>query len=236
MPELMKLLEHRDPTHAVVVNVCNVHSVMSARTDQDLARAFADGEISTPDGLPLVWVMKTTGASAQTQVRGTDIVTASLAHGGALNWRHFFYGSTPETLGRLQSEIAATYPDAHIAGAVSPPFREQSDAELDAVAREILDARADLVWVGLGMPRQEKWMHRIRARLPGTVLVGVGAAFDFLAGTKREAPHWMRTAGLEWAFRLGSEPRRLWRRYLWNNPAFLALWLRASVAPRSSQR
>lgn len=223
--ETMRLFEQRDPDRAIVVNVCNVHSVMTARKDPELADAFARAEINTSDGMPLVWVLRSRG-HAQPRMYGPTLTEHAVAYGVERGWRHFFYGAAAETLALLEKNVGARFPGVQIAGTYAPPFRPLTDDERAAVTRSIIDARADIVWVGLGMPKQEKWMAEMRDRLPGTILVGVGAAFDFLAETKPQAPAWMQQRGLEWLFRLGTEPRRLWRRYLWNNPAFLALWLR----------
>ena len=223
--ETMRIFERRDPARAVVVNVCNVHSVMTARKDRELADAFARAEINTSDGMPLVWVLRSRG-HAQPRMYGPTLTEHALAYGVERGWRHFFYGATPETLALLEKHVTARFPGVQIAGVYAPPFRPLTDDERAAVTRAITDARTDIVWVGLGMPKQEKWMAEMRDQLPGTILVGVGAAFDFLAETKPQAPAWMQQRGLVWLFRLGTAPRRLWRRYLWNNPAFLALWLR----------
>ena len=234
--ELVRALAQRHADRAVVVNVCNVHSVMSARTDAELAGAFAAGDVNTPDGMPLVWFLRRRGHEAQSRVKGSELALAAVEHGLARGWRHYFYGATDDTLAQLTSALAARHPDIVIAGTEAPPFRPLDEAETDAALQRIREARPDIVWVGLGMPKQEKWMHRVSSRLPGTVLVGVGAAFDFLAGTKPEAPRWLQDAGLEWAFRLASEPRRLWRRYAWNNPAFLALWARDLARSKRESR
>ena len=224
--ETMRLFEQRDPARAIVVNVCNVHSVMSARKDDALARAFARAEINTSDGVPLVWVLRSRGHRAQPRMYGPALAEHAFAYGLARGWRHYFYGATAETLQRLEQNLVQRFPGIQIAGMYAPPFRALDPQEHAAAIRAIKDSGAHIVWIGLGMPKQEKWMDEVRDQLPNTVLVGVGAAFDFLAGTKPQAPGWMQDAGLEWLFRLGTEPRRLWRRYLWNNPAFLALWLR----------
>jgi len=222
--ETLRLLERRSSDHAITVNVCNVHSVMSARTDAELATALAAGEINTSDGIPLVWVIKSRGFARQSRMYGPDLAVAAFEHGLRLGWRHFFYGSTSDTLTLLTRNLADRFPGLRIAGTYAPPFRELTGDDTDQNVDLIASSGADIVWVGLGMPKQEKWMYEMRTRLPGKVLVGVGAAFDFLAGTKRQAPLWMQRSGLEWLFRLGTEPTRLWRRYLWNNPAFLLLW------------
>ena len=223
--ELIPLFAHRLQHRAVSVNVCNVHSVMSARRDRELSDAFATSDINTPDGMPLVWFLRSLGFSDQTRVNGSEIALRAIEYGLSLGWRHFFYGSTDETLALLVSRLTSRFPSLKLAGTVSPPFRSLSPDERVQTVQTIRDTRPDIVWVGLGMPKQEKWMREFRDELPGTVLVGIGAVFDFLAGTKPQAPQWVQDNGLEWLFRFGTEPRRLWRRYFWNNPAFLALWM-----------
>jgi N-acetylglucosaminyldiphosphoundecaprenol N-acetyl-beta-D-mannosaminyltransferase len=146
-----------------------------------------------------------------------------LQGGVGRGWRHYLYGTTPQTLERLRSAIARFAPGALVVGHMAPPFRDLTPAETDTVVTELRSSHADIIWIGLGMPRQEKWMHQVAPRLPGTTLVGVGAAFDLLSGTIPQAPPALQRIGLEWAFRLWQEPRRLWRRYVLNNPPYMVL-------------
>ena len=222
--EIVEALVRRRDSQAVVVNVCNVHSVMSARRDPVLAAALAAGGINTPDGMPLVWFLRSRGYTHQTRVKGSELAAHAFGVGLDRQWRHFFYGTTDLTLARLTDELERRFPGIQICGCHAPPFRALDPTETADLIEMIQRAKPDIIWVGLGMPKQEKWMHEIAEHFPGTVLVGIGAAFDFLAGTKAEAPKVMQRLGLEWLFRLGAEPRRLWRRYAWNNPLFLALW------------
>jgi N-acetylglucosaminyldiphosphoundecaprenol N-acetyl-beta-D-mannosaminyltransferase len=159
----------------------------------------------------------------QQRVYGPELMRRALVESGP-SVGHFLYGSSEATLQRLEARIAEFAPQARIRGSISPPFRPLIEAEISAHADMILSSGATIVWVGLGLPKQELWMDRVAAKLPGFTLVGVGAAFDLLAGTVRQAPGWMQRSGLEWLFRLIQEPRRLWRRYIWNNPAFLGLF------------
>lgn len=220
--EVLELLQTGRADRATVVAVCNVHSVMSARRDPALRSALAMADVATPDGMPLVWALRWLYGLDQQRVYGPELMRRALLEEGA-DLRHFLYGSSEATLERLRAAISSEAPKARIVGSLSPPFRTLTDAELADHARVIRQSGAGVVWVGLGMPKQELWMHRIADRMPGVALVGVGAAFDFLAGTIRQAPQWTQRAGLEWLFRLTQEPRRLWRRYVWNNPAFLGL-------------
>lgn len=220
--EVQALLAVPRTDRATVVAVCNVHSVMSARRLPELSDALVSADIATPDGMPLVWGLRAFRRDQKERIYGPEIMRRALTDQSADN-HHFFFGSTSETLELLQTGIRRVNPDVNIAGAIAPPFRSLSDSEELEILEKIHQSGANVVWVGLGMPKQEFWMHRVRDRLPGVTLLGVGAAFDFLAGTKKQAPHWMRNSGLEWLFRLMQEPRRLWRRYLWNNPAFMIL-------------
>jgi N-acetylglucosaminyldiphosphoundecaprenol N-acetyl-beta-D-mannosaminyltransferase len=228
--EVLDVLVDRPSDRATVVAVCNVHSVMSARRDPSLRRALESCDVATPDGVPLVWTLRKTANPGQQRVYGPDIMRRAMADDREPGLRHYVYGSTPETLEALQEAIAATTPHARIVGSFSPPFAPPTDASDTADAERIRTSGADVVWVGLGMPKQELWMHRMAPALPGVALVGVGAAFDFIAGTVPEAPEWMMKAGLEWLYRLSREPRRLWRRYLWNNPMFMVLVARQLLA------
>lgn len=216
-------IARRPGDRATTVAVCNVHSVMAARRDPALRQAISQATIATTDGVPLVWVLRLTCRPRQTRVYGPDLMEHALANGDRHGWRHFMFGTTPETLERLTTRIAERFPRATVAGTLAPPFRPLTAAEEDAFVAAVRASRADIVWVGLGMPRQELFIHRIAERLPGVALIGVGAAFDFLSGTVPQAPGWLQRAGLEWLYRLAQEPRRLWRRYAVNNPQFMLL-------------
>ena len=232
--EVLDILGSPRQDSATVIAVCNVHSVMSARRDPDLARALADADVATPDGMPIVWALRWMGHEQDERLYGPDLMRLALERLDE-RFSHFFLGSTPETLKELQTAVRKLNPNVRIAGAVSPPFRRLESAEENEILDAIRGSQADIVWVGLGMPKQEHWMHRAKHQLPGVTLVGVGAAFDFLAGTKREAPTWMKERGLEWLFRLSQEPRRLWRRYLWNNPGFATLLTLQLIRHRMGQ-
>ncbi len=219
--DVIESLTNRPASRATVVAVCNVHSVMTARRDPGLCEAISQAEIATPDGVPIVWGLRATARKDQPRVYGPELMKRAFVDD--VGWRHYLYGSTPETLAELESRLRDIAPNAEIVGSFSPPFREMSHEETATAMAAIRESGADAVWVGLGMPKQELWMHHVRPELPGVALIGVGAAFDFLAGTKKQAPAWMQKAGLEWLFRLIQEPRRLWRRYIWNNPSYAAL-------------
>ena len=220
--EVIGIIGRRRHDRARTIAVCNVHSVMSARRDPALLAAICRADIATTDGVPLVWLLRMTVAG-QTRVYGPDLMKLALQRGIDPGWRHYLYGATPDTLARLRSAIRHFAPNAVIVGQMAPPFRDLTPSETDAVIAELRASDADIVWAGLGMPKQEKWMHQVASRLPGKTLIGVGAAFDLLSGAVPQAPAALQRVGLEWAYRLWQEPRRLWRRYALNNPLYVLL-------------
>jgi N-acetylglucosaminyldiphosphoundecaprenol N-acetyl-beta-D-mannosaminyltransferase len=224
-----EVVDHVLSGDAGVVVIANVHSVMTSRKNRTVATAVEEADIATPDGMPLVWALKASGLDSAVRVTGIEVMRECFDRGRSLGTGHFLYGSTEPVLEALVSSIERDFPGARVAGVMSPPFRELTDDDLSHHAAEVLASDADIVWVGLGMPKQELWMARAHRLLPGVTLVGVGAAFDWMAGNKRLAPQWMRDRGLEWVYRLITEPRRMWRRYAYNNPAFLALLIRRWV-------
>ncbi|MGH3666007.1 MAG: WecB/TagA/CpsF family glycosyltransferase [Egibacteraceae bacterium] len=221
--EVLGLVGAPPSDRALVVAFCNVHSAMSARRDPELAAILAEADIAAPDGMPLAWGLRALLGRDQPRVYGPRFMRLALQHGVSRQWRHYFYGATAETLAELRAAAESFAPGVWIVGCHAPPFRTLTPEEDAEDAARIAASGADLVWVGLGMPKQERWMAKMRGQLPGVTLLGVGAAFDLLSGRIPEAPEWMRRRGLEWLFRLSREPRRLWRRYLWNNPAYLVL-------------
>ena len=211
------------PPTGMRVAVCTVHSVMTARRDPALRAALTSADITTPDGVPLTWALRLSGVPGQERVDGYSVFHHTIETGLERKNRHFLYGATPETLAKLVTSLRSTYPEIQIVGTHAPPFRPLTDDEFGNDMAQISGAAPDVVWVGIGMPKQELWMARAEDWLPGVSLVGVGAVFDWVAGNVPKAPAWMQRAGLEWLFRVYREPRRLWRRYLWNNPAYLGL-------------
>ena len=203
------------------VCVTGVHGIVESQHDGDLLKIHNRAGLVVPDGMPLVWLLWLSGHAEADRVYGPDLMLAVLKHGRRRGYRHFLYGATEETLRRLEANVARAHPDARIVGRIAPPFRPLSAAEERAVTSAINDSGADIVWVGLSTPKQERWMAAFRNRLDANVLIGVGAAFDFHAGSVRQAPRFVQRSGFEWAFRLMMEPRRLWRRYARNNPEFL---------------
>jgi N-acetylglucosaminyldiphosphoundecaprenol N-acetyl-beta-D-mannosaminyltransferase len=205
------------------VCITGVHGVMESRRDQRLRRIHNDAGMVTPDGMPLVWFSRFCGKSRTDRVCGTDLMRKMTAVSSQRGYRQFYYGGAEGVADKLKQALITAHPKLDVAGTLCPPFRELTPEEDRAVVAAINAARPDIVWVGLSTPKQEFWMVNHLGRIEAPVMVGVGAAFDFLAGEKRQAPPWMQRNGLEWLFRLCSEPRRLWRRYAYIVPGFLLL-------------
>ena len=233
---VLRAMAHPPDDRAQVMAFCNVHSVMTARRDATVRRALRSSDLATPDGMPLVWALRGKGRAGQPRVYGPDLMELALAHGVPLGWRHYFFGANDETLDRLSASAGRLAPGVRIVGRHAPPYRPLSPAEDQQIVADIRASGANVVWVGLGMPKQELWMMRVRDQLPGVSLMGVGAAFDLLSGTVPQAPDWLQDRGLEWAYRLWREPRRLWRRYLLNNPTFAVIALTEVARSRLRDR
>jgi N-acetylglucosaminyldiphosphoundecaprenol N-acetyl-beta-D-mannosaminyltransferase len=203
-----------------VVCICNSHSVVTARSDPDFASVLRNADMATPDGAPVAWLLSIAGANHQERINGPDLMWKYCSYAEDMGEVMYFYGATDETLQKLVKTLKGKFPRLRIGGYYSPPFRALTSEEDDAIVNDINDSGAGVVWVSLGCPKQEKWMHAHRGRIRA-VMIGVGAAFDYHAGTIRRAPLWMQRNGLEWLHRLASEPRRLWRRYLVTNTLFI---------------
>ena len=203
------------------VCVTGVHGVMESQRDDELRQIHNEAGLVTPDGMPLVWISRLRGFPHVDRVYGPDLMLAASERSVARRYSHFFYGGGEGVAERLAGRLAERFPGLRIAGTFTPPFRSLTPEEDEDVVRRINEAAPDIVWVGLSTPKQERWMRAHVGRLEAPVLIGVGAAFDFHAGLKRQAPVWMQRSGLEWLFRLLTEPRRLGPRYLVNNPAFV---------------
>lgn len=207
------------------VCVTGVHGVMECQRQQELMDIHNQAGLVTPDGMPLVWISRFKGYTNVDRVYGPDLMLAvcndSVDHG----YRHFFYGGGPGVPESLAENLQARFPGLIVVGIYSPPYRLLNQAEDEEIVRRIRSTEPDIVWVGLSTPKQEHWMADHQQKLDGAVMIGVGAAFDFHSGQKRQAPSWMQRRGLEWLFRLIMEPKRLWKRYLINNPLFLSKYL-----------
>jgi N-acetylglucosaminyldiphosphoundecaprenol N-acetyl-beta-D-mannosaminyltransferase len=204
--------------------VTSVHGIITARTNAELRQSLSTADIATPDGMPVVWAMRSFGVRGQQRVYGPTLMFHLCEALAADRLAIYLYGGKPEVLPILGDQLRKKIPGLMVAGAYSPPFRPLTTSEDEEVVRMIEESGAAVVFVGISTPKQEIWMLNHRHRFPGKVLVGVGAAFDFHAGSLRQAPPWMQGAGLEWLFRLLMEPARLWRRYLLTTPRFLPLW------------
>lgn len=212
------------------VCVTSVHGVMEARKSDRIRSILNGADIVTPDGMPLVWALRSFGAVLQKRVYGPNLMLSLCAKAQNASHRIFLYGSTAQTLDALERNLHQRYPELIIAGKYSPPYRPVTPGEDEEICRLIRAARPDLVFVGISTPKQELWMADHTALLPGVVMVGVGAAFDFHAGRLRQAPAWMQAHGLEWFYRLTQEPARLWRRYVVVTPWFLPCWAMQKLA------
>jgi N-acetylglucosaminyldiphosphoundecaprenol N-acetyl-beta-D-mannosaminyltransferase len=207
------------------VCVTGVHGIMESQDHPELRDIHNRAGLVTPDGMPLVWISRMKGYRHVERVYGPDLMLACCAASVRRGHRHYLYGGGPGVPERLAARLQERFPGLVIAGTWSPPFGDLPPHAERATVDRINAAAPDVVWVGLSTPKQERWMARHVGRLSAPVLIGVGAAFDFLAGLKRQAPRWMQRSGLEWLFRLGTEPRRLGPRYLVNNPRFVGLML-----------
>jgi N-acetylglucosaminyldiphosphoundecaprenol N-acetyl-beta-D-mannosaminyltransferase len=204
------------------VCVANVHMVMEGYDSPDFRNVVNAADLVVPDGMPLVWTLRQKGFTGQERVYGPDLTLRLLASAEENGIPIGFFGSTPETLGLLVKNVHQQFPGVQIAYTFSPPFRPISPEEDELIVKEINTSGIRILFVGLGCPKQEKWMAAHVGQVQ-TVMVGVGAAFDFIAGTRQQAPKWIQSIGMEWLFRLGQEPGRLWRRYLYHNPRFIFL-------------
>ncbi len=206
------------------VCVAPAHSVMECYRQPLLRRVFNLSGLTTPDGMAIVWLLKLHGEREASRVYGPDLMQSICAASTDKGWRHFLYGGNVGVAECLKENLEAKYHGIQIVGLYAPPFRQLTEEEDRDVIRRINDARPDVVWVGLSSPKQEIWMSEHLGKLNASVMVGVGAAFDFLSGLKPQAPRWMQRSGLEWLFRWATEPRRLWPRYS-QYPLFVMLVL-----------
>jgi N-acetylglucosaminyldiphosphoundecaprenol N-acetyl-beta-D-mannosaminyltransferase len=216
-----------------LVCCASVNNIMAARDSSDFRKVMASADLVTSDGMPLVWLLRRLGIRDAERVYGPDLMPSVLEAAAESGVPVGLYGGSVEVLARLIERLAARFPALNIAYAESPPFREPTREEDERTTQAIADAGVRILFIGLSTPKQERWMYSHRGRVDA-VMLGVGAAFDFLAGAKPQAPRWMQRRGLEWLFRLATEPRRLWRRYLGQNPRFAVLALAQVVRERFS--
>jgi N-acetylglucosaminyldiphosphoundecaprenol N-acetyl-beta-D-mannosaminyltransferase len=217
--------------------VAPTHTVVAAHEDPELRAAVLGADLTVPDGQPLVWALNLLGHRLKDRVYGPDLMDKACARAVRTGRRMYLYGGRNNgALAQLARNLQLRYPGLQIVGGNVPPFRPLTADEEDTVATDIRRSGAEIVWVGIGVPKQEKWMARMTPRLRSHVLVGVGAAFDFHGGLIPQAPAVLQRLGLEWAFRLAQEPRRLWRRYLRYNPRFIAGFARQWARERRRAR
>jgi N-acetylglucosaminyldiphosphoundecaprenol N-acetyl-beta-D-mannosaminyltransferase len=217
------------------VCICNVHSVVTTTRDPEFRRVVNGADMSTPDGAPIAWALRLFGHPTQERINGPDLMWRYLAEAERLQQTVFFYGSTDATLARLCKAASGAFPALRIGGAISPPFRAASDSEDEAHVQAINGSGAQLVFVGLGCPKQERWMAAHRGRI-NAVMLGVGAAFDYHSGVIRRAPLFWQRNGLEWLYRLVSDPQRLMKRYFVTNTLFVFKFGRQVIRAKISRR
>jgi N-acetylglucosaminyldiphosphoundecaprenol N-acetyl-beta-D-mannosaminyltransferase len=214
-----------------------VHAVMVARDDPEMLAALTAATLTVPDGMPVVWAANLLGEELPDRVYGPELMRRYNDRCAERGHKVWLYGGRDQgSLVQLALSLRRRHPDIRIVGGYSPPFRSLTSDEEEEVVAQINRARPDVLWVGIGVPKQEKWMARMRDRLEVPVMCGVGAAFDFHAGRISQAPEWMQEHGLEWTYRIAQEPRRLLPRYLYHNPRFLLAFGRQLLRERSRSR
>jgi N-acetylglucosaminyldiphosphoundecaprenol N-acetyl-beta-D-mannosaminyltransferase len=207
------------------VCVTGVHGIIEAQADEQFRNILNSSFLTTPDGMPTVWLGRFHGFKHMARVYGPDFMLALCERSLAGGYRHFLYGGKPGVAEELGRELTRRFPGLRIVGTYTPPFRPLNDSEESALIAQLEASKPDVLWCGLSTPKQERFMAEYYQKLPVKLMVGVGAAFDLLSGNLSEAPEWMKNTGLQWLYRLIKEPRRLWRRYLFNNPKFAWLTL-----------
>jgi N-acetylglucosaminyldiphosphoundecaprenol N-acetyl-beta-D-mannosaminyltransferase len=217
--QMERWISSRDASHFIAVT--NVHSIMEAQRDASFRRILDTADLTVPDGMPLVWCGRLKGHSLRRRVYGPDLALGFFREAEGKVYRHFFLGGAPGVPEKLAEEMKKSFPNLKVVGTYSPSFRSPTKEEDALVVEMINRADPDVLWVGLGCPKQERWMFDHQRSLKAPAMVGVGAAFDFFTGRVRQAPAWMRENGLEWLFRMWQEPKRLWHRYMVYNTQFI---------------
>jgi N-acetylglucosaminyldiphosphoundecaprenol N-acetyl-beta-D-mannosaminyltransferase len=212
-----RAIEHRSKGY---ICVTGVHGVSEAQANSGFRSILNRAFLNTPDGMPMVWLGKLAGHSAMDRVYGPDLMLQVCRVSLQTHWKHFFYGGAPGVAESLSAALRMQYPHLQVVGTYTPPFRPLNEQEREELRKQVAAVQPDIIWVGLSTPKQEAFMAEALGWLDTTLMVGVGAAFDLLSGRLAQAPRWMQRCGLEWLFRLLQEPRRLWKRYLKNNPLF----------------
>ena len=201
--------------------MAGVHGIMEAHRNAELAAIYAGSSITVPDGTPTVWVGRWEGHKAMQRVAGPDLMLEVFRRKQFAAYTHFLYGGEEHVAEELRERFTQRFPWARIVGTYTPPFRDLNAEEEESLIARIRELKPDIIWVGISTPRQERFMHRYLHRLDTTLMFGVGAAYDFHTGRIQDAPQWIKTIGMQWLHRLLQDPRRLWKRYLRNNPAFM---------------
>jgi len=220
----------------IYVCIAPVSTIMEAQENEGYREIINNSAMTTPDGMPLVWLGKMKGEHEIERTYGPDLMLAVCEKGQEKGYKHYLYGGTESTCSLLKNVLKKKFSNIDIRGHYAPPLRPLHAQEDDGVIEQINKLSPDILWVGLGSPKQDYWMSEHREKLDVPVIVGVGAAFDFIAGVKRQAPRWMQRCSLEWFFRLCSEPRRLWKRYLLGNTRFIYLLIKHTIKSRSENK
>ncbi|MCR4336540.1 MAG: WecB/TagA/CpsF family glycosyltransferase [Candidatus Omnitrophica bacterium] len=226
-------IQTREKTY---VCVANVDTIIHCQDHEDYREVINHASIATPDGMPLVWIGKGRGSKNIQRTYGPDLLLALCDKGQAKKYRHYFYGGTHQGNEKLIEQLKKRFPELNVVGCYAPAFLQSKEKESAQILEKINATSPDILWIGLGAPKQEHWMANHRSLLHVPVMIGVGAAFDFLSGGKPQAPRWMMRVGMEWCFRLCSEPKRLWKRYLIGNTRFLFLFLKDVMATKQKNK
>ncbi len=221
--KLVQFLRNNPPPSYITVN--NVHTVIEATRDPTYQKIINGALMALPDGRPLSIVGRWKGVKNMERIFGPTFLEKTLEWGQEDGIRHFFFGGSEETLRKIRRAVNERFPAAKIAGMIAPPFRSFTDLENATYLQQMKESKADIIWVALGAPKQEKWMYQHFRHLEKGIMVGIGAGFDYLAGNTRHAPNWMKRYALEWVYRLIQEPGRLWKRYLITNSLFILFLL-----------
>ncbi len=211
--------------------IAPVATIVDCQKDHEYLEVINNASMTTPDGMPVVWLGKFKGYKQVSRTYGPDLLDRFCRLGCSRGYSHYFYGGTQKTNQLLEKKLKEKYPEINIVGRYAPPFRKIKEEESFEILEQINTLKPDVLWVGLGSPKQDFWMAQHQKLLDVGVMIGVGAAFDFIAGTKKQAPVWMQKTGLEWLFRLFSEPKRLWKRYLIGNSLFILYLIRNFFNP-----
>lgn len=220
----------------IYISVCPVSTIMECQKNTEIFTSVNSADLVTPDGMPIVWLGRLKGHNNIRRVYGPDLMLEVCRISGKRGFKNYFYGSHEQVLNKLQYKLKRLFPGLVVSGGYSPPFRKLSREEDEKIIQMINDSGSDILWVGLGSPKQDLWMNEHRDNLNVPVIIGVGAAFDFLSGAKKQAPLWMQRSALEWLFRLASEPRRLWKRYILGNAKFLFLLMKGLIGKENKEQ